>query len=109
MKHMVPVQTLHVLDLAESQELIEDHEPVLVNEKRWDGVQSFKFVLAVLIVVCIACKEVVQTGNVELADGRWVKGFICEPYGLNGAKNISEFGGWRAYIQSLQATTAKSN
>ncbi|UIJ77300.1 allophanate hydrolase [Acinetobacter sp. SH20PTE14] len=48
-------------------------------------------------------------GNVELADGRWVKGFICEPYGLNGAKNISEFGGWRAYIQSLQATTAKSN
>ncbi|WP_180084183.1 allophanate hydrolase [Acinetobacter sp. YH12145] len=48
-------------------------------------------------------------GNVELADGRWVKGFICEPYGLNGAKNISEFGGWRAYIQSLQATTAKLN
>ncbi|MCL6245155.1 MULTISPECIES: allophanate hydrolase [Acinetobacter] len=48
-------------------------------------------------------------GNVELADGRWVKGFICEPYGLNGAKNISEFGGWRAYIQSLQSTTAKSN
>ncbi|WP_180171403.1 allophanate hydrolase [Acinetobacter sp. YH12023] len=48
-------------------------------------------------------------GNVKLADGRWVKGFICEPYGLNGAKNISEFGGWRAYIQSLQATTAKSN
>ena len=48
-------------------------------------------------------------GNIELADGRWVKGFICEPYGLNGAKNISEFGGWRAYIQSLQATTAKSN
>ncbi|WP_180108312.1 allophanate hydrolase [Acinetobacter sp. YH12085] len=48
-------------------------------------------------------------GNVELADGRWVKGFICEPYGLNGAKNISEFGGWRAYMQSLQATTAKSD
>lgn len=40
-------------------------------------------------------------GNVELVDGRWVKGFICEPYGLKGAKNISEMGGWRAYIQSL--------
>ena len=38
-------------------------------------------------------------GNVELADGRWVKGFICEPYGLNNAENISHFGGWRAYIQ----------
>ena len=48
-------------------------------------------------------------GNIELADGRWVKGFICEPYGLNGAKNISEFGGWRDYIQSLQARTEKSN
>lgn len=39
-------------------------------------------------------------GNVELNDGRWVKGFICEPYGLNDAENISHFGGWRAYIQS---------
>ena len=38
-------------------------------------------------------------GNVELADGRWVKGFICEPYGLNDAENISHFGGWRDYIQ----------
>ncbi|RGD90928.1 allophanate hydrolase [Acinetobacter sp. SWAC57] len=38
-------------------------------------------------------------GNVELVDGRWVKGFICEPYGLNDAENISHFGGWRAYIQ----------
>ena len=38
-------------------------------------------------------------GNVELADGRWVKGFICEPYGLNDAENISHFGGWRTYIQ----------
>ncbi|EKU54787.1 allophanate hydrolase [Acinetobacter sp. WC-323] len=38
-------------------------------------------------------------GNVELEDGRWVKGFICEPYGLGDAENISHFGGWRAYIQ----------
>ncbi|OJU90295.1 MAG: allophanate hydrolase [Acinetobacter sp. 38-8] len=38
-------------------------------------------------------------GNVELEDGRWVKGFICEPYGIDDAENISHFGGWRAYIQ----------
>lgn len=37
-------------------------------------------------------------GSVELADGRWVKGFICEPCGLNGAEDISHFGGWRAYM-----------
>ncbi|PJG43957.1 allophanate hydrolase [Acinetobacter tandoii] len=48
-------------------------------------------------------------GNIQLSDGRWVKGFICEPYGLADAENISHFGGWRAFIQhrnvqQLQAT-----
>ncbi len=41
-------------------------------------------------------------GTLELEDGRLVKGFICEPAGLEGATHISEFGGWRAYIQSLK-------
>jgi allophanate hydrolase len=36
-------------------------------------------------------------GSVELSDGQWVKGFICEPIGLEGAQDISGFGGWRAY------------
>lgn len=40
-------------------------------------------------------------GSVELADGRWVKGFICEPGGLDGAQDITRFGGWRAYRASL--------
>ncbi len=39
-------------------------------------------------------------GSVELADGRWVKGFICEPAGLDGAADISHHGGWRAYMAS---------
>lgn len=43
-------------------------------------------------------------GNIELTDGRWVKGFICEPYGLQHAEDISHFGGWRAYIQHLHAS-----
>lgn len=42
-------------------------------------------------------------GSVELADGRWVKGFICEPWALGEAENISHFGGWRAYIKHLQS------
>ena len=37
-------------------------------------------------------------GSVELADGSWVKGFICEPCGLAGAQDISHYGGWRAYM-----------
>lgn len=43
-------------------------------------------------------------GNVLLQDGTWVKGFICENYALTEAINISHFGGWRTYIQSLQTT-----
>ena len=39
-------------------------------------------------------------GKVQLADGSWETGFICEPYGLEGATDISHFGGWRAYMQS---------
>ena len=39
-------------------------------------------------------------GSVEMEDGRWVKGFICEPYGLVGAKDITEWGGWRNYKAS---------
>jgi allophanate hydrolase len=37
-------------------------------------------------------------GTVELADGRAVKGFICEPAGLAEAEDISQHGGWRAYL-----------
>lgn len=38
-------------------------------------------------------------GKVQLADGRWESGFICEPYGLHGATDISHLGGWRAWLQ----------
>jgi allophanate hydrolase len=41
-------------------------------------------------------------GNIELDDGTWVKGFICEPYAIDGAKDISNLGGWRAYIHQLE-------
>ena len=37
-------------------------------------------------------------GTLELADGRWVKGFICEPAAIADAADISAFGGWRAYL-----------
>ena len=37
-------------------------------------------------------------GSLELADGRWVKGFVCEPYGLADATDITSHGGWRDYL-----------
>jgi hypothetical protein len=39
-------------------------------------------------------------GSIEIEDGSWVKGFICEPYGLEGAKDVTAFGGWRNYRES---------
>jgi allophanate hydrolase len=36
-------------------------------------------------------------GTIRLADGRGVKGFLVEPEGVNGARDISAFGGWRAF------------
>jgi len=42
-------------------------------------------------------------GTIELDDGRWVKGFICEPCGLIGAEDITEHGGFRAWLQSFQS------
>jgi allophanate hydrolase len=39
-------------------------------------------------------------GTVELDDGTWTKGFVCEPLALEGATDITHFGGWRAYIAS---------
>jgi allophanate hydrolase len=37
-------------------------------------------------------------GTLTLADGRGVKGFLAEPAGLAGARDITAFGGWRAYL-----------
>ena len=40
-------------------------------------------------------------GTVTLDDATTVKGFICEPAGLNEATEITPLGGWRSYLQSL--------
>ncbi|MDF0544257.1 allophanate hydrolase [Sphingobium sp. H39-3-25] len=37
-------------------------------------------------------------GTVTLSDGTSVKGFVAEPRALTGAEDITDLGGWRAYI-----------
>ncbi|MGY2224399.1 allophanate hydrolase [Pseudomonas gingeri] len=39
-------------------------------------------------------------GKVQLEDGRWETGFICEGHGLEGATDISAWGGWRAWLSA---------
>jgi allophanate hydrolase len=36
-------------------------------------------------------------GKLRLEDGEAVSGFLCEPYAIAGAEDISSFGGWRAF------------
>lgn len=40
-------------------------------------------------------------GRVVLADGRDVAGFLCEPAALDGADEITSYGGWLAYRRAL--------
>ena len=37
-------------------------------------------------------------GKLELINGEWVPGFICEPYAIETAEDITHFGGWRNYL-----------
>jgi allophanate hydrolase len=41
-------------------------------------------------------------GKLELADGTWVTGFVCEGYALDTALDVTAHGGWRAYMGSLK-------
>jgi len=40
-------------------------------------------------------------GKLTLADGTEVSGFLCEAHAITGATDITDHGGWRAYIASL--------
>jgi allophanate hydrolase len=40
-------------------------------------------------------------GTIELEDGSTVQGFLCESYATASARDITSFGGWRAYLKSL--------
>jgi allophanate hydrolase len=40
-------------------------------------------------------------GKIELLDGERIPGFLCESYAAEGALDITELGGWRAYLETL--------
>jgi allophanate hydrolase len=47
-------------------------------------------------------------GSVVLSDGSTVKGFLCESVALEGAMDITQFGGWRAYREATFNAQATS-
>jgi allophanate hydrolase len=44
-------------------------------------------------------------GTLRLSDGREAKGFLVEAAATDGARDISRFGGWRAYVAATEAVS----
>ena len=42
-------------------------------------------------------------GPLELSDGRQVLGFVCTADGADPARDITSYGGWRAYLAGRSA------
>jgi allophanate hydrolase len=64
--------------------------PIQVEVYRLDPAAFGQFVAQVSQPLCI--------GNLELASGDWVKGFLCESLATERARDITALGGWRAYL-----------
>jgi allophanate hydrolase len=45
-------------------------------------------------------------GQVELANGEWVSGFLCEGYAIADAHDITALGDWRVYLARTQDNKA---
>ncbi len=41
-------------------------------------------------------------GTLELEDGRQVQGFLCEAWATDGHRDITEWGGWKAWLASRE-------
>ena len=48
----------------------------------------------------VAVPPPLAIGNIQLDDGTWVKGFVCEPAAITGADEITHFGGWKNYLSA---------
>jgi len=84
-------------------------KPGLVREDGYDGLGIEVEVWAVpedrFGGFVAAVPPPLAIGNVRLSSGEWVKGFVCEPLALNGATEITQFGGWRSYLANERATS----
>ena len=76
-------------------------EKLLVNEGKGIAVEVWSMPTSQFGSFVSLIPAPLGIGTLEMDDGEQVKGFVCEPYGLDGALDISSFGGWVAYLESL--------
>ncbi len=76
--------------------------PGLVRVANGDGhpieTELWSLSRAALGELAAATEAPLCIGNVELSNGTWVKGFLCEADAVAAARDISEFGGWRRFL-----------
>lgn len=81
-------------------------KPGLVRERGFDGpgieVEVWSIPISHFGSFVAQIPPPLGIGTVELEDGSHVKGFICEPAGLKGAQEITDFGGWRSYLANRE-------
>ncbi|MCZ4277962.1 allophanate hydrolase [Rhodococcoides yunnanense] len=75
-------------------------------------VERWRLPAAALAVLAGRTPAVLALGRVHLADGSTALGYVCDAAVQTGAssssvEDISEFGGWRAYSQSINTPTAQ--
>lgn len=80
-----------------------------------DGEDGLKIDLEIWSLPAINLADFMETipsplaiGSVEMSDGSWVKGFVCEPVGLEGTTDISLYGSWRSYLESIRCDGGKA-
>ncbi len=82
-------------------------KPGLAHEPGFDGpgikVELWALPPAAFGAFTAAIPAPLGIGKILLADGSSVPGFLCEGYALEGAEEITEFGGWRAYLAREEA------
>ena len=79
------------------------HRPGLVRAKGGAAVavEIWGMAPAALGDFVAAIPSPLGIGTLKLADDSTVKGFLCEQVATEGARDITSYGGWRAYAASL--------
>lgn len=76
-------------------------KPGLIRDPAFDGpgvaVEVWALPAAAFGAFVARIPEPLGIGKLTLADGSAVNGFLCEAHAVQGAEEITSFGGWRAY------------
>ena len=91
--HSAPRYRLYVLPDGKRPAMVRD-EP----EGDAIAVEVWEIPSAEVGSLLVAIPAPLGLGQIELADGRWVTGFICEAGGLGAATEITAWGGWRQWL-----------